>query len=81
MSKKNKPSTDETYTNSTCRDLGHKWMSTTSDTYRKCCRNTCKAAQRLVNGQWVNVVQEKPWQDPRAEWAKRQAMPKQIALF
>ena len=80
MSKK-KQAIGEVFTNSTCRDLGHDWMSTTADNYRKCTRNQCKAAQRLVNREWVNAVKERPWIDPRIEWAKQAAMPKQASLF
>jgi hypothetical protein len=80
MNKKKKAQA-ETFTNSSCRDLGHAWAITTADNYRKCSRDKCKAAQRLVRGQWVNALQERPWTDPRIEWARKGTMPKQVALF
>ncbi len=42
--------------NRLCRDVGHSWQNTTSDTFRKCNREECKAAQRFVNGQWADVA-------------------------
>ena len=42
--------------NTLCRDTGHDWQHTTSETWRKCQRTDCKAAQRLHKGQWVDVA-------------------------
>ncbi len=42
--------------NRLCRDVGHSWQNTTSDTFRKCNRQDCKAAQRFHNGQWVDIA-------------------------
>src|SRR5579884_3890377 len=41
--------------NSLCREIGHKFCSTTSNNYRVCSRAHCGAAQRLHNGAWVDV--------------------------
>jgi hypothetical protein len=43
--------------NSLCRVAGHDFQRTTSDKYRVCCRSHCGAAQRLANGQWIDVEQ------------------------
>lgn len=45
----------EQYRNSLCRDMGHSWQKTTSDHFRICDRNDCKAAERLSNGTWIPV--------------------------
>ncbi len=54
--------------NSTCRDVGHDWQNTTSDTFRKCQRQDCKATQRLHRGSWVDVARivkrEEPTHEP-----------------
>ena len=42
--------------NRLCRDVGHSWQSTTSDTFRRCNRENCKATERLYKGQWVPVA-------------------------
>ncbi len=41
--------------NTTCRDTDHDWQSTTSDTYRLCRRQGCRAGQRRVSGIWQDV--------------------------
>lgn len=52
---------DEQFKNSLCRDTGkHDFRSTTSTFFRKCQRAHCQAAQRLVNGSWVDVVTRSP---------------------
>ena len=38
--------------NSTCRALGHDWMSTAAANWRVCKREKCRASERLVDGQW-----------------------------
>ena len=45
-----------TFANSTCRDLGHDWMTTVSANYRVCKREKCRASQRLVAGQWESLA-------------------------
>jgi len=42
--------------NGTCRDLDHDWQWTTSDAFRRCRREGCKAVQRLYRGKWVDIV-------------------------
>ncbi len=80
MSKKNK-STGETFANSLCRDIGHDWARTPAENYRTCQREQCRAAQRLVHGQWINAVPERPWTDPVVAYHKKHAMPQQNTLF
>ena len=46
----------ETFTNALCRDLGHDWKPTPVSNYRLCQRSKCKAAQRLHQGQWMDVA-------------------------
>jgi hypothetical protein len=46
----------ETFTNSLCRDIGHDWKPTPVSNYRLCQRTKCKAAQRLHQGQWMDVT-------------------------
>ncbi len=45
-----------TFQNSTCRNVGHEWKPSLSQTYRTCTRAHCKAAERLVNGEWVDAA-------------------------
>ena len=40
--------------NTTCRDAGHDWMSTTAANWRVCQREGCRASERLINGEWVS---------------------------
>ena len=40
--------------NSTCRALGHDWMSTAAADWRVCKRERCRASERLVEGLWVS---------------------------
>jgi len=42
--------------NRLCRDLGHSWLSVSSQTYRVCKREDCRASERLVNGQWESLL-------------------------
>ena len=46
----------ETFANSTCRDLGHDWMTTATANYRVCKREKCRASQRLVDGAWKSLA-------------------------
>ena len=41
--------------NATCRVEGHDFRKTTSSTYRLCSRSRCGAAERFVNGEWIDV--------------------------
>ncbi len=68
-------------TNSTCRDVGHDWQTTATTNYRLCQRHTCRAAQRLQDGVWINAVPERPWTDPVVASHKQHAMPQQNTLF
>lgn len=43
--------------NSTCRAMGHDWMTTASANWRVCTREKCRASERLDNGQWVSNAQ------------------------
>src|SRR5581483_5348507 len=43
-----------------CQSGGHDWKTTLSSTYRTCRRAECRAAERLVNGSWVDVAQRQP---------------------
>ena len=40
--------------NSTCKLLGHDWMSSAAANWRVCKREQCRASERLVDGQWVS---------------------------
>jgi hypothetical protein len=50
--------------NSTCRDLGHDWKPSLSQTYRTCQRNGCRTAERLIDGTWTLVTRS---QRPRTK--------------
>ena len=52
-------STPTPFTNSTCRDLDHQWVATTSETYRRCSRLGCHATERFVAGRWLAVAQRR----------------------
>ncbi len=71
----------EHFANSLCRDAGHDWRSTTSEQYRVCQREQCKTVQRLQDGQWRVVTQDRPWNDPLVAYRKQHALPQQSALF
>ena len=61
--------------NSLCQsEKAHDWISTTAANYRKCNRTDCQAAQRLQDGQWIDVVTtihtpRKPVPQQAALWA------------
>jgi hypothetical protein len=48
--------TQHAFRNSTCRDLGHDWMTTATANYRVCKREKCCASERLVAGQWESLA-------------------------
>ena len=41
---------------SLCEVTGHDWEPTTAPNYRRCSRASCKAAQSLRAGRWVEVA-------------------------
>jgi hypothetical protein len=51
-----KPAPSTTMRNSTCRTFGHDWKLSLGQTYRTCQREKCKAAERLVNGTWIEAT-------------------------
>ncbi len=77
----NKRQRHDFYGNRLCCDIGHDWQATASDQYRVCTRQHCHAAERHVQGQWVNAVHERPWADPFQAWNKQAALPQQQALW
>jgi hypothetical protein len=40
---------------SLCEVTGHYWEPTTAPNFRRCSRSSCKAAQHLRAGRWVDV--------------------------
>ncbi len=49
-----------------CEKYGHYYRKTTSDYYKVCVNAGCKHAQRMLNGQWVDVASEpKPQREQR----------------
>jgi len=40
---------------SLCEVTGHAWEPTTAPNFRRCSRSSCKAAQSLRAGRWVDV--------------------------
>ena len=69
------------YRNSTCRDLGHDWMTTTAANYRVCKRERCRASQRLVDGQWVSNAKAYRFHDPVVACQHRARQPHQVAMW
>ena len=69
------------YRNSTCRDLGHDWMTTATANYRVCKREKCRASQRLVDGEWVSNARAYRFHDPVVVRQRRQQQPQQTALW
>ena len=43
-----------------CQSSGHDWKTTVSSTYRTCRRADCRAAERLVNGSWIDAAPRQP---------------------
>ncbi len=74
-------STTEHYRNSTCRDLGHDWMTTAAANYRVCKREKCRASQRLVDGAWVSNAKAYRFHDPVVAYNRRERQPHQTALW
>ena len=69
------------YRNSTCRDLGHDWMTTAAANYRVCKREKCRASQRLVDGQWVSNASAYRFHDPVVEAKRRARQPHPTVLW
>jgi hypothetical protein len=47
--------------NSLCRSVGHDWKVGGLDQhYRTCTREQCRAAERLVNGEWIDATRSQP---------------------
>ena len=40
--------------NSTCRAMGHDWMTTAAANWRVCKRERCRASEHLKDGVWVS---------------------------
>jgi hypothetical protein len=46
--------------NRICNDLGHSWILTTADNFRRCDRQDCKCVERKdSNGDWAQVVKNR----------------------
>ena len=71
----------ETFANSTCRDLGHDWMTTASANYRVCKREKCRASERLVAGQWVSNARAYRFHDPVVAYNRQARQPRQTTLW
>jgi hypothetical protein len=69
------------YRNSTCRDLGHDWMTTATANYRVCKREKCRASQRLVDGQWVSNASAYRLHDPVVASNRRAQQPRQTTMW
>jgi hypothetical protein len=54
-----------TFHNSTCKNVGHEWKPSLSQTYRTCTRAHCKAAERLINGAWINAARPSHTRKPQ----------------
>ncbi len=67
--------------NSTCRDLGHDWMTTTAANYRVCKRERCRASQRLVDGEWVSNARAYRFLDPVGAAQHKERQPRQTTLW
>jgi hypothetical protein len=67
--------------NTTCRDAGHDWMSTTAANWRVCRRENCCASERLVDGQWVSNSKLYRFHDPVVAYRKRQRHPPQSVMW
>jgi hypothetical protein len=71
----------EPFANSTCRDIGHDWMTTAAANYRVCKRVKCRASQRLVDGQWVSNARAYRFHDPVVKYGRRERQPRQAAIW
>jgi hypothetical protein len=67
--------------NSTCRALGHDWMTTAATNWRTCKREQCRASERLVDGQWVSNAKLYRQHTPVVASGTRQRQPRQSAMW
>ena len=67
--------------NSTCRNVGHDWMTTAAANWRVCKREKCRASERLVDDTWVSNARAYRLHDPARELGKRQRAPEQAAMW
>jgi hypothetical protein len=58
-------SSSSTIRNSTCKSVGHDWKSGLDPHYRTCGRSQCRAAERLVNGAWIDTTRPSPARQPQ----------------
>ena len=42
--------------NSLCKSIGHEWKSGLDPDFRTCTRSQCRAAERLVEGIWIDAT-------------------------
>jgi hypothetical protein len=73
--------TQQAFRNSTCRDLGHDWMTTAAANYRVCKREKCRASQRLMDGAWVSNAKAYRFHDPVVASGSRECQPRQAAMW
>jgi len=45
--------------NEICVKYGHYWVSTTSDAFCKCGRSGCSDVEKMINGVWISISQER----------------------
>jgi hypothetical protein len=64
MSKR--PASTSPLRNSLCRSVGHDWKTGFVESYRTCTREQCKAAERLVNGEWIDATRQPTSRNPQA---------------
>jgi hypothetical protein len=67
--------------NTTCRDAGHDWMSTTANNYRVCKRENCRASERLLDGQWVSNAKAYRFHDPVVAYRRQHHQPRQSMMW
>src|SRR5579859_1761295 len=67
--------------NSTCRAMGHDWMTTAAANWRVCKRGNCHASQRLVDGRWVSNAAAYRTHVPVVTDGTRQRRPSQSVLW
>ncbi len=73
--------TQQAFRNSTCRDLGHDWMTTAAANYRVCKREKCRASQRLVDGQWESLARAYRFHDLVVAAHRQEQQPRQTRMW
>ena len=73
--------TQHAFRNSTCRDLGHDWMTTSAANYRVCKREKCRASERLIDGRWVSNDRAYRFHDPVVAYNRRKSQPQQASIW